>query len=104
MELTKYQNELLDNTDELMKKHNIIDGNDYNITVVEEGNLQTASKTISIKVQLKDDEVIVKQLKKIGWKIDHKYYSDGNPMLFSEDAEYPTEFEGDVEMIQLVFK
>lgn len=101
--LTKFQEDFLNKTDKLMEEHNLME-EDYSVIELEEFNLQTGSKMIILKLQLKDDENIVKKLRKIGWKIDHRYYSNGSPLLYSEDGEYPTEFEGDVEMIQLAYK
>lgn len=104
MKLTKYQEDLLDKTDKLMEENNLKEEEDYAISFMESGDLRTGSKELIISLQLKNEENIVKQLKKLSWKIEHKYYSDGNPLLYSYDGEYPTEFDGNVEMIQLVLK
>lgn len=104
MKLTKYQEDLLDKMEQFMKENRLTYEEDYAIFFHETGNLKTGSKELIISLQLKNEESIVKQLKKLSWKVDHTFYSDGSPLAYSYDGEYPTEFDGDEEMIQLVLK
>ena len=102
MELTKYQNDLLDKTDQIMKGNNLIEEEDYAKFVSESGDLKTGSKEIIMSLQLKNDIKIVKQLKKLGWKTGHKFYTNGAVNWYS-DGDSKDNY-GDIEMIQLVYK
>ncbi|BCZ46841.1 hypothetical protein psyc5s11_29080 [Clostridium gelidum] len=102
MKLTKYQEDLLDNTDKLMKVNNLKEEEDYAKFFSELGDLRTGSKEIIIALQLKNEESTVKQLKKLGWKTGHKYYTNGQVRNYS-DGDSKDDY-GNIEMIQLVFK
>lgn len=102
MELIRYQEELLHKTDHLMKENNLIEEENYAKFFGETIDLKTWSKEIELKLQLKNEEKIVKQLKKLGWKIGHKYYTNG-AVNWCSDGNSKDNY-GDVEMIQLVYK
>ncbi|MFW2487559.1 hypothetical protein ACN077_03170 [Clostridium chromiireducens] len=55
-----------------------------------------------MKLQLKNEEKIVKQLKKLGWKRGHKYYTNGS-VNWCSDGDSKNNY-GDIEMIQLLYK
>lgn len=102
MKLTRYQEELLDRTDQLMKDNNLIETENYAKFISESFDLKNGSREIVIKLQLKNEEKIVKQLKKLGWKRGHKYYTNG-AVNWCSDGDSKNNY-GNAEMVQLVYK
>ncbi|NOW07240.1 hypothetical protein [Clostridium beijerinckii] len=101
MKLTRFQDDLFDKTDQLMKENDLIEQEDYAKFVEETFDLKTGSKEIVIKIQLKNQEKIVKHLKKLGWKTKYKYYTNGS-VNWCYDGDSKNNY-GDIEIIQLIF-
>lgn len=101
MELTRYQKELCDTINELMGANSLKENEDYAIFFNEEMDIKTGMKKMLMLLQLKNDNNIVKQFKRLGWKINHKYYSSGNIGRYSE-GDFKDNY-GDIEFIQLKF-
>lgn len=101
MILTKVQKEFMNKTERFLNEKAFIEGRDYSIFCNEDIELKTGNKKITIKIQLKNNEVIVESLKKLGWKTDHKYFSNGQCRSFSNNDSKDN--YGDIEMIQLYF-
>lgn len=102
MELDQFQKELMNKTEQFLNEKELIQGQHYSEFIIEETEIKNKNKEIIMKIQLKNKEDIVKVLKKLGWKTDHKFYTNGQVNVYSNNGskcDY-----GNEEMIQLYFR
>ncbi|WP_315080005.1 hypothetical protein [uncultured Clostridium sp.] len=101
MKLTRFQKDFLEKTELFLNKNNLIEDEHYSVFFNEIVDLKTRNNEIKLLLQLKNDKEVVKQLKNIGWNIEHKYYSDGQVSLYS-NRDLKNDY-GNIEMIQLSY-
>lgn len=101
MQLIKNQDGFLELTEKIMNEFKFIEKEDYSVFIIQEIDFRTGNTTNIMKVQFEKNDEIVKSLYKIGWKRDHKFYSNNHRLISDESKDY---FDEDIEMIQLTYK
>ncbi|MBE6089825.1 MAG: hypothetical protein E7206_17680 [Clostridium beijerinckii] len=100
MVLSKSQQKMIQETEEIMKKYDLEEDEGYKIFTLEVGDFRKGIKEINIAIQFRYVEKIVARLRKIGWNTGHRYYTNGQVRWYS-DGDSKDNY-GDVEMIQMI--